>query len=67
MEALPQHVVYLGVAMKSFRKVVSVFALVTILACSGQAIAISGTKPPPNAGVIVMGFELPMWISDLIR
>ena len=53
--------------MKLFRKTVSVVSLVTILTCSGQAMAISGTKPPPNAGIIVMGFELPIWLSDLLR
>lgn len=53
--------------MKSFRKIVSVFSLVTMLTCSAQALAISGTKPPPYAGVIVMGVELPTWLSDLLR
>ena len=53
--------------MKSFRKAVSVFSLVTMLACSGQAIAISGTKPPPNAQIIIMGFELPKWLSGLLK
>jgi len=53
--------------MKSFRKIVSVFSLVIMLACSAQALAISGTKPPPYVGVIVMGVELPMWISEILR